>query len=71
MFVIPMPKSWSNVKKERMAGTPHQQKPDVDNLLKGLLDSCYQDDSCVWDVRATKIWGETGKICVKRLPTPG
>jgi Holliday junction resolvase RusA-like endonuclease len=34
IFVLPMPKTWSKVKQSRMTGTPHQSKPDVDNLGK-------------------------------------
>lgn len=65
IFIIPMPKTWSKKKKTEMNGKPHQQKPDKDNLEKALLDAIYDDDSKVWDGRATKLWGETGKIIVK------
>ena len=62
-FVLPMPKSWSKGKKRIMDGKPHRAKPDIDNLLKGLLDAVYpDDDSAVWDIRATKRWGEQGMI---------
>ncbi len=63
-FVMPMPKSWSKRKRAEMVGQPHQQKPDLDNLIKALLDACYQDDCEVWDLRATKVWGEEGAISV-------
>ncbi|MES0445055.1 MAG: RusA family crossover junction endodeoxyribonuclease, partial [Desulfobacterales bacterium] len=36
LFSIPMPKTWSEKKKLRMDAEPHQQKPDIDNLLKSL-----------------------------------
>ena len=61
-FIMPMPKSWSNKKKEKMNGIQHQQKPDIDNLLKALLDAVYKDDSKVWDIKARKIWGFKGAI---------
>ena len=64
-FVMPVPKSWTKKKKAEHLGKPHQQKPDVDNLVKALLDAIYDDDAHVWDVRATKIWGEIGKIVVE------
>ena len=64
-FVMPVPKSWAKRKKAEYLGKPHQQKPDVDNLVKALLDAIYDDDAHVWDVRATKIWGEVGKIVVE------
>lgn len=64
-FILPMPKSWSAKKKTAMAGTPHQQKPDNDNLLKALCDALYADDSGIWDVRITKLWGYDGEIIIK------
>jgi len=30
-FNLSMPPSWSQKKKDLMCGTPHQQKPDIDN----------------------------------------
>lgn len=62
IFIIPMPKSWSKKKREKMNYEPHQQKPDVDNLIKAFLDCLCKDDSYVWDIRGTKYWGEKGKI---------
>lgn len=48
-----------------MAGKPHQQKPDKDNLEKALLDAIFGEDSHIWDGRVTKIWGETGKMIIR------
>lgn len=61
-FHLPMPASWSLAKRWEMVGKPHQQKPDVDNLGKALLDACLDDDSGVWDVRTTKRWAVNGAI---------
>lgn len=63
-FVLPMPKSWSAKKRQAMDGKPHQQKPDIDNLLKALLDALFDDDSRIWNISATKIWGQAGHIIV-------
>lgn len=59
VFFVPMPSSWSKRKRRELALTPHTFKPDVDNLLKALVDAVYRDrdDGCVHDVRATKRWG--------------
>lgn len=65
-FVLPMPKTWSKKKKVAMLGMPHQQKPDWDNLAKGLFDAVYDEDSQVHDVRVSKIWGETGAILIEK-----
>lgn len=66
-FVIPMPKSWSKKKKKKAEklGQPHQQKPDVDNCTKALLDAIYADDSGVWDIRTSKRWGDVGQIIIR------
>ncbi len=68
-FTLPMPASWSGKKRERMIGTPHQQKPDIDNLIKAFMDGItYRDklsDATVWYVNATKLWGEEGLIEVE------
>ena len=64
-FTLPMPKSWNRKKMMKMDGKPHQQKPDVDNLTKALLDSIYEDDAGVWDIRTTKVWGALGKITIE------
>lgn len=63
-FVLPMPKSWSQKKRDAMNGQPHQQKPDKDNLEKALLDALFTDDCRIWDGRVTKVWGEAGQIRV-------
>ncbi|CAH5088770.1 RusA family crossover junction endodeoxyribonuclease [Serratia marcescens] len=66
-FVLPMPEGWSKKKRAEMAGKPHQQKPDADNLLKALMDAIYSEDCAVWDVRVTKRWGNAGEIIIKEI----
>lgn len=64
IFTMPMPSSWPQKKREKWNGEAHQQKPDFDNLLKALIDAIHykKDDSHIWDVRVTKIWGESGSV---------
>ncbi|AIV30125.1 endodeoxyribonuclease RusA [Enterobacter cloacae] len=50
-----------------MDGQPHQQKPDLDNLKKSLLDALFEDDSHIWDARTSKVWGETGMIIIEEI----
>ena len=64
-FILPMPKSWAKSKRAAKDGGPHQQRPDKDNLEKAVLDALFKEDSHVWDGRATKIWGEVGKIIIE------
>lgn len=62
VFHIPMPKSWSAKKRKTMRGMPHQQRPDIDNILKGLMDAVLPEDSHVHGVVAYKTWADTGAI---------
>lgn len=43
-FFIPVPKSWRKWKKELMHGKLHQDRPDIDNLLKAVFDSMLAED---------------------------
>ncbi|MGI0120301.1 RusA family crossover junction endodeoxyribonuclease [Zooshikella sp. RANM57] len=69
IFVMPMPKSWTEEERDKMRGKPHQQTPDKDNLEKGLLDAVFNEDSHIWDGRVSKYWGDEGRIVVKQIPT--
>lgn len=62
-FYMPMSKSWSKKKKAKHDGQPHMSKPDLDNLIKALLDAVYKEDSQIWKLGQTKkIWAYTGAI---------
>ena len=63
-FLIKMPDSWSEKRKKAMVGKPHQQKPDIDNLLKALNDCLKVDDKFVWHIEASKIWWDEGQIII-------
>jgi Holliday junction resolvase RusA-like endonuclease len=69
-FFIQMPASWSKKKKSEYCGKPHQQKPDLDNYAKALMDSLLPDDSCVWSVWAVKYWWYENKIIVRNFEEP-
>ena len=64
IFVLPMPKTWSEKKKKLMNKKPHKQKPDFDNLTKAFCDSFGIDDSHVWNAQITKFWGYSGSIII-------
>jgi len=61
-FELPMPKSWSKKKQAEMNGKPHQQTPDIDNLVKSLFDAVVDNDSYIYSFRATKRWAKYGSI---------
>ncbi len=55
-----MPASWSKKRKAELAGAPHRQKPDRDNIDKGILDSLFLDDSGVAFGEMSKFWDDGG-----------
>jgi Holliday junction resolvase RusA-like endonuclease len=64
-FVIAMPPSWPTKKKILMDRKPHQQRPDLDNLLKSFFDSLAMEDKQIHTLKnVRKIWGLTGQIIV-------
>lgn len=64
-FHIPMPKSWSNKKREATRGEPHRSRIDLDNAIKGVLDAYGVEDAHVHTLTARKYWQDEGKIIIK------
>jgi Holliday junction resolvase RusA-like endonuclease len=67
IFILPMPKSWSLQKKQAHDNQPHQNRPDIDNLIKGFFDAVLEEDSIIYQIKASKYWGYTGAIVVRPL----
>jgi Holliday junction resolvase RusA-like endonuclease len=63
-FYLPMPKSWSQKKRLATIGQPHDQKPDIDNLVKGFMDTFAAEDKHVAILHAEKYWAEKGAITI-------
>ena len=61
-FYIKMPKTWSKKKKDEMIGTPHHQRPDIDNLEKRCYDIItlagvvFKDDCQIAVTSSKKVW---------------
>lgn len=55
-FYMPVPKSWRDHKKKSMHMKLCFSRPDVDNLLKGIMDGWLIEDNFIADIRATKRW---------------
>jgi Holliday junction resolvase RusA-like endonuclease len=67
-FHVPMPKSWPKYKRADMEGTPHRQRPDIDNFAKAVLDAIHpEDDSHIADITLSKRWAIEGAIEVEDL----
>lgn len=77
-FHMPIPKSWTKLKKQRSINKPHSSRPDIDNLLKFMNDSLnsilWKDDALIYEVHIrkfysdepkTKLWVET--YCGEKL----
>lgn len=69
LFEMPMLKSWSNPQKQRMIKAYHSKKPDIDNLLKTVLDAAnghlWIDDGQIVEIHSAKRYAETTKIKIK------
>lgn len=65
-FEIAMPASWSKKKKAQYLGSLHHQKPDIDNLVKSVMDLYGTDDGHVSALQVTKRWAEKGRIILYR-----
>jgi Holliday junction resolvase RusA-like endonuclease len=69
---IPIPKSYSKKKKEKLVGSYHCKKPDIDNLVKSAFDSfnevLYNDDSQIAFLKVIKKWSLVGSFSIEVKP---
>lgn len=67
VFMVPMPKSWSKVKKAEMNGKLHEQRPDLDNYLKAFWDALCKEDSHIASIKGElgKYWYTEGRIILR------
>ena len=73
-FVFPWPKKWYRTGKyshllKDTAPEIHTKKPDIDNLLKLIMDSgngvVWKDDCQIWEVQMRKIYGDPPKTIIQ------
>ena len=58
-LAFPMPQSWSYKKQAAMREAWHTQKPDIDNVVKAILDALkdrWRDDTQVARLTVDKRW---------------
>ena len=67
IFNMPMPASRSKADKAAHKGQPYTKTPDIDNLLKGFLDTIYKNDAHVWSVWAEKKWADVPSIVIEPI----
>ena len=67
-FHMQIPKSLSNIKKEKLLGTFHYKKPDLSNLIKFVEDTfngiLWKDDAQISYMFATKKYGKEPKTMI-------
>ncbi|PNZ40893.1 RusA family crossover junction endodeoxyribonuclease [Staphylococcus simulans] len=65
-FLFNPPQSWSNKKRLSMIGQYKRTKPDIDNLIKTVLDAAnkhlWKDDNQIVEVRSFKKYADEPKI---------
>ena len=66
---MPIPSSLSMRKQEALLGKEHLKKPDLDNVIKAILDAlngcAYGDDSAIWMVTASKYYGRVPQVRIR------
>lgn len=64
-FYFKPSKSWPKYRKKACIGQPHTIKPDIDNLLKTILDAgnnlLWVDDTIIYEIRTFKKYAETAR----------
>lgn len=67
IFHLPMPASWSKKKRAEHDGKPHTQRPDLDNLLKAVMDAVLPEDCSIWWLsRVEKRWASFSAVIIDR-----
>ena len=65
-FHFPLLKSWSNKKHVAMVGQYKRTKPDIDNLIKTVLDAAnghlWNDDNQIVEITSFKKYAEEAKV---------
>lgn len=68
-FYFKTPKSWSNRKKLLAIGQYKRTKPDIDNLIKTVLDAAndhlWKDDNQIVEIHSFKQYAEEPKIILE------
>jgi len=70
IFGIRMPQSWSKIKQKSMDGKPHKQRPDIDNLLKSLMDAVFLKDEHIYEINVKKVWAKNPFIKIEKKKIP-
>lgn len=64
VFLVPMPSTWSEKKKQRENKKPVKTRPDTDNYVKAFMDALSKEDGYVWKINSQKRYAFKGSILV-------
>ena len=66
---FPIPKSYPKKKACAAKGTPYMKKPDIDNIVKSVLDGlqgcAFKDDSQVYRISAVKFYSDNPRLKIE------
>lgn len=66
VFGFSFPKSYTVKKKNELLGQPHTLLPDLDNLIKNVLDRgdelLWKNDKTIYSIDSKKIWSDEAYI---------
>ena len=69
IFNMPIPKSYSEKKRQSLIGKYHTKRPDTSNMIKFTEDCltgiAFADDSQVVELKATKRYAIKGSVEIK------
>lgn len=69
LFTLPIPASMAKKRATALLNTPHIKKPDLTNLSKSVEDGlngiAYIDDSQIYDIHGSKIYGHVVGVLVR------
>ena len=51
-------------KKKELDGKFHDKRPDIDNLVKGVMDALYEEDSHIHTICCKKYWSLEPKMII-------
>lgn len=60
-----MPSSWPKKKRLHWDGAWCDVKPDIDNILGGVMDALFDEDNAVVVVSGEKQWGQSNLLAVE------
>lgn len=55
---IEIPERWSAKRKANMRGRVHERTPDLDNIIKGIMDCLFPQDKSISRLVAEKRWDD-------------